>query len=111
MKKFDSELIKKAHKFTKMYLKWNPMAGLDYKIEFGIIVKELLEGHELDLLLVIANGNQIDWNEWNKYGKNRIYFSTWENRHKYGYGFYDLDNKEYVLENRYTVQHNLYEAA
>jgi hypothetical protein len=107
MKKFNSALIKKAHKITKMMLE--QYRNLDYKTEFGIVMKELLSGYELDLLQEIAMYKDIDWKEWNKYGKNRIYFSYWEGKYNKQCGYYDLNSKKYVLENKYTVQHSLYD--
>lgn len=109
MKKFNGEMIRKAHKFTRLMLKW--YRNLDYRTQFGIIMSELLNGHELELLQEIAMANKIDWKEWSNYGKNRIYFSNWSGKYRCQYGFYDIDNKVYVLENKYTVQHDLYEVA
>lgn len=109
MKKFNKELMIKAHKFTKMMMKWYENDGLDYKTELGIIIKELLNGHELELLLQIVSCTHINVKEWSKGDKHRLYFNEWVGKYSYGYGYWDKDKKEYSIKNKYTEQDSLYD--
>ena len=107
--KFNGETIRKAHKFTKMMLRWHKNIKIDYRTQFGIIMSELLNGHEKELIENIAESFNIDTRKWEKYGKSRIYFSRWEGKHNCQYGFWDNNKMEYNTYNKYTVQHNLYD--
>jgi hypothetical protein len=104
---FKGEVVKKAHKFTRMMTKW--YKNIDYRTEFGIIMQELLNGHEFDIIKTIVNGHGVGEKEWNKYGKSRIYYSVWAGKYQHQYGYWDMDKEEYVIYNKYTKQHNLYD--
>ena len=105
----NSKMVQKAHRFTKMEIAWYKNMGIDYRTQFGIIMSELMHGHEKEIIAEIVESFSMDSRNWNKYGKSRVYFSQWVGKFQHQYGYWDNNEGKYVTYNRYTKQYNLYD--